>query len=77
MTVRGYAYIIVDWDGRDYLQVETPTRNYRVVHAKDSYEALRRVLQIEGVILYAHVNLLSSEHNIASGYVAYYYKVVY
>lgn len=77
MTVRGYVYIIVDWNGRDYLQVETPTRNYRVVHAKDSYEALRRVLQIEGVILYAHIDLLSSERNIAGGYVAYYYKVVY
>lgn len=77
MIVRGYTYIIVDWDSRDYLQVESPTRNYRVVHAKDSYEALRRVLQIEGVISYAHVNLLSSEDNVASGYVAYYYKVVY
>lgn len=77
MIVRGYTYIIVDWDGRDYLQVEAPTRSYRVVHAKDFYEALRRVLQIEGVIFYAHVNLLSSEYNVASGYVAYYCKVVY
>lgn len=77
MIVREYTYIIVDWDGRDYLQVESPTRSYRVVHAKDSYEALRRVLQIEGVISYAHVNLLSSEYNVPSGYVAYYYKVVY
>lgn len=77
IIMRGYAYIIVDWDDRDYFQVEAPTRSYRVVHAKDSYEALRRVLQIEGVIFHAHVNLLSSEHNVASGYVAYYYKVVY
>ena len=77
MIVRGYTYIIVDWDGRDYLQVEAPTRSYRVVHAKDFYEALRRVLQIEGVISYAHVNLLSSEYNVASGYVSYCYKVVY
>ena len=77
MIVRGCTYIIVDWNGRDYLQVETPTRNYRVVHAKDSYEALRRVLQIEGVISYVHVNLLSSEYNVASGYASYCYKVVY
>lgn len=77
MTVREYTYIIVDWNCRDYLQVEAPTRSYRVVHAKDSYEALRRVLQIEEVIFYAHVNLLSSERNVVSGYVAYYYKVVY
>lgn len=77
MIVRGHTYIIVYWNGRDYLQVEAPTRNYRVVHAKDSYEALRRVLQIEGVISYAHINLLSSEYNVAGGYVAYYYKVVY
>lgn len=77
MIVRGYTYIIVDWDGRDCLQVEVPTCSYRVVHAKDFYEALRRVLQIEGVMSYAHVNLLSSGYNAASGYVAYYYKVVY
>lgn len=77
MIMRGYTYIIVDWNGCDYLQVEAPTRSYRVVHAKDSYEALRRVLRIEGVIFHAHVNLLSSGRNVASGYVAYYYKVVY
>ena len=77
MIVRGYTYFVIDWNSRDYLQVEAPTRSYRVVHAKDSYEALRRVLQIEGVIFYAHVNLLSSEYNVASGYVSYCYKVVY
>ena len=77
MIVKGYTYIIIGWNGRDYLQVEAPTRCYRVVYAKDSYEALRRVLRIEGVISYAHVNLLSSEHDVESGYVSYYYKVVY
>lgn len=77
MIVRGYTYIIVDWNGRDYLQVEAPTRSYRVVHAKDSCEALRRVLQLEGVVLHAYVNQFSSQRNVGAGYVAYYYKVVY
>ena len=77
MIMRGHTYIIVDWSCADHLQVETSTRNYRVVHAKDSYEALRRVLQLEGVLLHAYVNQFSSQRNVGAGYVAYYYNVVY
>lgn len=55
MIVGEHMYIVVDWSCVDYLQVGAPTRNYRVVHAKDSYGALRRVLQFEGVVFYARV----------------------
>ena len=77
MIVRGHTYIVVDWPCAEYLQVETPTRNYYVAHAKDSYEALCRVLQLEGVILHACVNQFASQRNVGAGYVAYYYNVVY
>ena len=77
MIVREHTYIVVDWSCVDYLQVEAPTRNYRVVHAKDSYEALRRVLQLEGVVLYARVSQFPPYRVVGAEYMAYYYKVVY
>jgi hypothetical protein len=78
MIMKEYTYIVVDWNGRDYFQVEAPIRNYHVAHAKDSYEALRRVLQLEGVILRAYVNQFGTERVVGGGgYVSYYYKVVY
>ena len=77
MIVREHMYIVASWPCVDYVQVATPTRNYYVVHATDSYEALRRILLLEGVILYAHVNRLTSCRNVGAGYVAYYYNVVY
>ena len=76
MIMREYTYIVVDWASTDYFQVETPTDNY-YVYAKDSCEALRKVLRLEGVISYASFNQVSSERIVEGGYVACYYKVVY
>lgn len=77
MIVKKHMYIVASWPCVDYVRVATPTRNYYVVHAADSYEALRRILLLEGVILYAHVNRLTSCRNVGAGYMAYYYNVVY
>nr|DAI74628.1 MAG TPA: hypothetical protein [Caudoviricetes sp.] len=77
MIVREHTYIVVDWSCVDYLQVEAPTRNYRVVHAKDSYEALCRVLQLEGVMLYARVSQFPPRRVVGGEYMAYFYSVVY
>lgn len=79
MIVREHTYIVVDWNGRNYFQVETPVRNYHVAHAKDSYEALRRVLLLEGVILCAYINQFGTKRVVSGGdgYMSYYYKVVY
>lgn len=76
MIVEGYEYIVVDWFRSDCLQVETPAWNYRVAHTRDPYEALCRILVLEGVVLHARVRQVSSWCDVDAGYVAYYYDVV-